>query len=295
MRLALLVALLPVLAVAADLTIDHATVCGSSLEQMRARLSSLGIASVYGGAHSNHTTEMALVSFPDGSYLELMAPQSAADAQALDREPWVRFMKQDAGPCAWAARSKDIVADLKSLGAAGVTVSAPVAGGRLRPDGTRLEWQTAQIGTEPRGTFFPFLIHDVTPREQRAFMNGKPLTKDFSGVTKVVIAVRNLDEATKRYRAAFQVPPPIKQVDQSFQAHLAILGGTPVMLAQPLTPDSWLSGRLEKFGEGPCAFVLGARRPGRYHAASHTRWFGIEISWFDVEKLGWRLGFESVE
>jgi hypothetical protein len=66
-----------------------------------------------------------------------------------------------------------------------------------------------------------------------------------------------------------------------------------VVLAQPLTPESWLSERLDQFGEAPCAFVLGADHPGRYHAASQTRWFGIDISWFDSGKLGWRLGLES--
>ena len=73
------------------------------------------------------------------------------------------------------------------------------------------------------------------------------------------------------------------------------LGDVPVVLAQPLTLESWLNERLDQFGEAPCAFVLGASRPGRYHAASQTRWFGIEISWFDSGKLGWRLGFENPE
>jgi hypothetical protein len=65
-----------------------------------------------------------------------------------------------------------------------------------------------------------------------------------------------------------------------------------VILAQPLTADSWLAARLEKFGEGPCAFVLSASRPGRYKAQSKTRWFGTDISWFDAHTVGWRLGFE---
>ena len=34
------------------------------------------------------------------------------------------------------------------------------------------------------------------------------------------------------------------------------------------------------------------QKPGRYKAASHSRWFGVDVSWFDEEKLGWRLGFE---
>jgi hypothetical protein len=155
----------------------------------------------------------------------------------------------------------------------------------------RLEWETVQVG-EAQGAFFPFLIHDFTPRRERAFPSGKAANRDFGGVEQVVIAVRDLNEALKRYRAAYDLPLPLKQVDKAFGAHLAVLGGTPVVLAAPLTPDSWIGERLEKFGEGPCAFVLSGRRTGRYRAASQTRWFGVDVSWFDPDKLGWRLGWK---
>jgi hypothetical protein len=203
-------------------------------------------------------------------------------------------MKEDAGPCAWAVRENDVAAEVQRLRAAGIAVSAPVRNGRQRPDGVRLDWETAQVGTEPNGTFFPFLIHDFTPREQRAFPQGKPLNRDFGGVTKVVIAVHDLEASIKRYNQAYGTPPAIKQVDRDFGAHLALLGGVPVVLAQPLTAESWLAQRLAQFGEAPCAFVLEQRR-GHYQAASETRWFGVKTSWFDSQKLGWRLGFESVE
>src|ERR1700686_401753 len=129
--IALLAALLP----AAGLKIDHVTVAGASLKKMEADLSAVGIQSLYGGAHSNHATEMALVSFPDGSYLELIAVQPNADPQAVDRHEWARFMKDDAGPCAWAAREKDLPPEIQNLKASGVAVSAPVKSGRQRPDG----------------------------------------------------------------------------------------------------------------------------------------------------------------
>jgi Glyoxalase-like domain len=288
-----LMALLPGVLPAAGLKIDHVTVAGSSLKKMQAGLSAVGIQTVYGGAHSNHATEMALVSFPDGSYLELIALQLNADPQAVDRHEWASFLKADAEPCAWAVREKDLDAEVQRLKSAGVAVSAPVKSGRQRPDGVRLEWETSEIGGGIRGTFFPFLIHDFTDRNQRTFPRGKPVTKDFRSVTRVVIAVKDLDAALKLYRQAYGVPPPIKQVDESFGAHLALLGGIPVVLAQPLTSQSWLNGRIAKFGEGPCAFVLGAANPGHHKAASQSRWFGAEISWFDTEKLGWRLGFEA--
>jgi hypothetical protein len=286
-------AVLPALLCAADSKIDHVTIAGSGIQQMQAKLSSVGIASVYGGPHTNHATEMALVSFPDGSYLELMGIQPHAEAAAVAAHAWAKFLQENAGPCAWAMREKNLGAEAIRLKAAGVAVSAPVEGGRTRPDGVRLEWATSDVGAETRGTFFPFLIEDRTPREQRAFPGRKPVTKEFRGVTRVVIAVRNLDDAIARYRQAYGVPPPIKQVDRNFGGYLALLGNLPVVLAQPLNAGSPLAERIERFGEGPCAFVLAAVDPGHFQGKAKTRWFGAEISWFDEEKLGWRLGFEA--
>lgn len=291
---ALPVALLPALLSAADLRIDHVTVAGNDIKALQANLSAVGIPSVYGGPHTNQTTEMALVSLPDGSYLELMGVQPGADPQLVDRHEWAKFLKGNAGPCAWAAREKDMAAEVKRLQAAGIAVAQPVKSGRQRPDGVRLEWETSDIGTGTRGAFFPFLIHDFTPRDQRAFPQGKPATRDFASITKVVIVVRDLDDGIKRYRQAYGLPAPIKQVDKNFGAYLALMGGLPVVLAQPLTQDTWLAERLDRFGEAPCAFILGATQPARYHqAASKSRWFGADVSWFDPEKLGWRLGFEA--
>lgn len=284
--------LFPALLPAADLAVDHVTAAGAGLKDMQARLAALGIRSDYGGPHSNRATEMAIVSFTDGSYLELIAPQPDADPKMLAAHPWAGFMRANAGPCGWAVRTPDLPAERKRLQAAGVVVGEVERSGRLRPDGVRLDWQTAQVGAEGIGAFFPFLIQDATPRKLRAFPRGKAGSPDFAGVLRVVIAVRDLEEAAKRYRQAYGIPAPLKQVDRDFGAHLAQMGGTPVVLAQPLSSSSWLAARLEQFGEGPCAFVLGLRKAGRYSTASKTRWFGRDISWFDEEKLGWRLGIE---
>ncbi len=81
----------------ADLTIDHVTVAGRDLKKMQAHLASLGIPSEYGGAHSNGITEMAITSFPDGSYLELIAIRKNADPKG---HYWSKQMEGDAGPTA---------------------------------------------------------------------------------------------------------------------------------------------------------------------------------------------------
>jgi len=74
---------------------------------------------------------------------------------------------------------------------------------------------------------------------------------------------------------------PAEQVDATFGARLAVFTGTPVVLAEPLNTHSWIAERIQRFGEGPCAFVLG-RQSG---------W--AAISWLDSAKLGWHLGVEK--
>ena len=276
---------------AADLTIDHVTAAGIDLNTMRARLAAVGIPSEYGGPHSNHATEMALTSFPDGSYLELIAIQPQAEAAAVAAHYWSKAMRNDAGPCAWAVRPKDFDFETKRLQARNLTVQ-PARSGRARPDGVRLEWEAAPVGTGPNGVFFPFLIRDFTPREQRADPGGKPTSSDFSGVARVVILVRNVKAAVRQYQRAYDLEAPLRQDDAKFGAHLAYFKGTPVVLAMPLAQDSWLTARLDQIGEGPVAFVLKTANSKSHASAARTSWFGSTISWFDTQKLGWWLGSE---
>ena len=278
---------------AAELTVDHITVAGKDLKQMQARLAALGIPSEFGGPHSNHATQMALTSFPDGSYLELIALQDKPDAKAVAAHYWSKQIQGDAGPSAWAVRAKDFAAEVNRLRAAGIAVT-PQRSGRERPDGTRLEWEASPVGDGPNGVFFPFLIRDFTKREARAFPKGQPATRDFSGVKHVVIAVRDLKASVERYRKAYALAAPVEQDDERFGARLAQFAGTPVVMAAPLNAQSWVAERIERFGEGPCAFVLGrAQKDHSYQTAAKSRWFGAGISWFDSAKLGWHLGFED--
>jgi hypothetical protein len=223
-----------------DLHVDHVTLAGRDLKQMRTHFAAIGIRTEYGGKHTNGLTEMALASFADGSYLELIAAQ---DPKAgAPSHYWGKMIDENAGPCAWAIAVEDLDAAAKRLG------STVTASGRLRPDGVALQWRSASIGPEAQGTFFPFMIHDETDRALRANPSGKPTMPQWQGVTEVYIAVRSLPDAVKRYRDAFQLGEP------RIKGDTARFTGTPVVLITARA--GWVAKRLEKFGEGPCAFVV---------------------------------------
>ncbi len=232
---------------AAELKIDHVTVAGPSLAPMEAVLDKLGIRWEYGGQHANHATEMAIASFPDGSYLELIAFQPRADVHAISKHTWYKYMQDSAGPCAWAVRSTDLNAEANRLRRKGLKVSSPSESGRTRPDGYELKWETAQVGTEGNGTYFPFLIRDFTPREKRAFPSGNANNPDWVGVVRVVLAVQDLDVAIARYRKAYGLSEPHRDQDE------ASFPGTPVVLRKDLE-------RVRQFGEGICEFGVETSR-----------------------------------
>src|ERR1700694_5485109 len=105
LRIALV--LLPIMSygIAAELRVDHVTVAGKDVSAMRQRLAAAGLQSEYGGKHTNRATEMALVSFPDGSYLELIGVQPDPNPKMLAIHPWAKFLNAVAEPCGWASRA----------------------------------------------------------------------------------------------------------------------------------------------------------------------------------------------
>src|ERR1700722_12871142 len=120
----LLVPMITALAVSgADLKIDHVTFAGEHLEAMRkAFTAATGIPTEYGGPHANHVTEMALASFPDGSYLELMGIQQGADPAGVSAHTWSQALSNNGGPCAFALRVADVNVEIERLKKAGIHV-----------------------------------------------------------------------------------------------------------------------------------------------------------------------------
>src|SRR5260370_12624583 len=243
-RIALVLLLVMSYGIAADgihseLSVDHVTVAGKDVAAMRKRLAAVGLPSDYGGKHTNRATEMALVSFPDGSYLELIGVQPNPDPKMVAIHPWAKFLSGVGEPCGWGVRANELQGEVKRLRSTGVSVEDPTPGARRRPDGVLLQWETAQVGKEGTRAFFPFLIHDVSKRDLRAFPTGKPNAPDFACVSKAFVGARDLKSAVDRYRRAYGFSAPHVKDDTAFGAKLAAFEGTPMVLAAPLDANGW--------------------------------------------------------
>jgi len=118
----------------------------------------------------------------------------------------------------------------------GLVLNGPIDGGRVRPDGRELRWQTARQATFD----LPFLCGDITPREWRVpegearrHANGK------SGIARVTVAVDDVAESMRRYEAL------LGRVDLAAPDAIRI-GSTIVELIRKARPR----------GEGPDAIAL---------------------------------------
>jgi hypothetical protein len=272
------------------LEIDHASVCGSNLDALRQAFTDVGLTPDFGGPHGNGITQMAIIGFDDGSYIELIAPVKPG---ASAGSAWTKFMSEDAVTCAWAVGTNVLLQEVDRLKKAGIPVTTPERGSRKRPDGMSVEWTTADVGSSTPGSTLPFIIEDETPRAWRVQTSASVQAAPVSGVENVVIGVSNLDASIALFRRAYGWADPIIETQKDI-GKLAYFPGEPVILAAP-SGGGWLSEHIAKFGESPVAYLLNTRdfagAVKKYKLAGNKTWFGQKVAWFDVGKLkGVRLG-----
>lgn len=270
-------------------TLDHVLFACDDLDEVTDTFARLGLTPDYGGVHEEGTTEMAMVGFEDGTYLELIAPTDPEEPPAQ----WPEAMFS-AGPCRWCLRTDDLQREVDRLADAGATVHGPTESSRERPDGTVVEYQEAVYGTE--GTFWrlPFLVRDLTPRHHRVQQSDALAETGLTGIAEVVVAVADLEDAVEQFRRLHGYPAPQRTDNEAFGATLASFPGEPVTLAEPLDDSTRLAERLDEFQPGPCAVLLGsadfAASTTEYPVTDSSEWFGSRLAWFDEPELEHRVG-----
>ncbi|MFI5382503.1 MAG: VOC family protein [Tepidisphaerales bacterium] len=272
------------------LELDHVSICGSNLDALRQTFTDVGLTPDFGGPHGNGVTQMALIGFDDGTYVELIAPVKPGVTEGSE---WGKFMSGDAGTCAWAVGTNVLLQQVDRLKKAGIAVTVPQRGSRKRPDGMSVEWMTADAGPGTPGSMLPFMIEDETPRAWRVQTSASVQGAPVAGVESVVLGVNNLDAAIVLFRKAYGWAEPLTETQKDF-GKLAYFPGEPVILAAPLN-GGWLPEQLGKFGETPVAILLGTRdfaaATKKYKLSVTKTWFGQKVAWFDAGKLkGVRLG-----
>lgn len=236
------------------LMFDHAIIAVRDLDQAAADFRGLGFTLVYGGQHANGETHNTLIAFPDGSYFELLAPTDPALLTSEKLASSQGLLKALANGESWAGFafvSPDLAEDTQAMLSRGLSVSAPAENGRRRPDGELLMWRASQF----EGNLTPFFIEDLTPRTLRVPQGEHTIHANGAiGMAEVVIAVHDLEDTLRRYRAMLGMEP---------EAGTARFVWNNAILSFVSAADDGVAAYLEQYGEVPYLLKLRTSDPAR--------------------------------
>ncbi len=232
--------------------IDHIVILVNNLAATIADYTALGFTVTPGGEHTGGATHNALVIFADDTYLELIAFKRPAP-----EHHWYHYRALGEGLIDFALLPTLIEADLEAARERGLAIEGPFPGGRLRPDGQQVAWQSGRALTPD----LPFLCADVTPRALRV-PDGAARThaNRVTGIAGLTVAVADLGASVSRYRALLGAAEREGTRSSSLSAARTAtfaLGDTAITLATPADDSGTpLSARLASRGEGPFALAL---------------------------------------
>jgi catechol 2,3-dioxygenase-like lactoylglutathione lyase family enzyme len=226
--------------------LDHIVIAVADLERAIQDYRQLGFTVFPGGTHHGGVSHNALVVFADGSYFELIAyMKPAPDAR------WYQLLSSAGeGFVDFALCPENTARDAEAARKRGLEIDGPTDGGRLRPDGVRLDWQIVR----PRTTDLPFWCGDVTPRQLRVpdgDMRKHP--NGVTGISRVVVGVADLAASKAHYRALLGSEPKAAPDD----AALVNIGDFVVDLLGP--GNNAARNATSQRGEGPFAVILHGR------------------------------------
>ncbi len=230
------------------LRFDHAVILVNDLEQATSDYKALGFNVFYGGEHAGGLTHNALIVFQDGTYLELLAPNSPEllkQIDATDHSNFLFMFERGEGFGGYAILSENLEADVKGMEKRGLAVQLRPPGGRATPTGEELRWRSAMLD----GNMTPFFIQDDTPRHLRVTIDPKLRLQPngVSGVAGIMIPYSDLNSGVNLYSTILGSPP---QQQDSMSADFA-LDSVTITLVAPTTDDENLGDYLAKHGEAP--------------------------------------------
>jgi len=137
--------------------LDHVVIAAPDLDSAKQRfLKTTGLMPVDGGKHVGLGTRNALVSFGEGKYLEIVAPDPEQDLSdgfgavlaSLDNEQLLH----------WAVSSDSLEALSEGAARLGFNPGAVRSVSRAQPNGTLLEWKLMGLSGHDLGGIVPFYI-----------------------------------------------------------------------------------------------------------------------------------------
>src|SRR3989337_1279946 len=229
--------------------IDHLVIVVRDLDQGAKDYTRLGFTVVRGGGHPGGSHNM-LISFADGSYLEIIAFYR----EARDHRWWSPLEKGER-LVDYCMQTDDLQGDTRKLRETGVAINDPVSWSRNRPDGYELKWLLSLATGSLRGVA-PFLIQDVTPRVERIPQEFRH-ANGAMGIGTLTLAVEELPTVQRWYETAPGAAPTAFTDDMLGARGIYFIAGPhTVEFIMPVDLQSPLADWLRTYGPSPYAATL---------------------------------------
>jgi catechol 2,3-dioxygenase-like lactoylglutathione lyase family enzyme len=241
--------------------IDHVIILVDDLERGIEQYRKLGFTVTPGGKHPRYTHN-ALVTFADGSYLELIAfYEHPTSADSGPGHRWYKHVGKGGGIIDYALAAPNLDAVVADADARGFTHGAATPGARKRTDDVEIAWKSSMAKGDPNVGGLPFLIEDVTDRGLRVPSESATHDNTVRGIESLVVAVEDLDAAIKRYCTMLDRESPsgdgLPNLDNADGVYF-LVGQHRIDLATP-TGAGPLADHLKANGDGPYELSLLAR------------------------------------
>ncbi|MBC7927882.1 MAG: VOC family protein [Bryobacteraceae bacterium] len=268
--------------------IDHITIAGPDLAVLQDSFAAAGLATEYGGRHSNGITHMSWLGFDDYSYLELVSTLEPKHGVPL----WKGHSANPAGGTAWTIHVDDIEAEAERIRSRNVAVHGPVRIERQKPDGVVGKWDLALPGDAAApGGVLPFLISDETPRSVRVRPSPavayptRTSPGELGGLMIVMIAVTNVEHHIAPFRDLWGWDAPRILDDRDTGVRLAIFANEPVVLIAPTQAATFVRTHLDDYGESPCGCLISATefvKTARYFRSEPGELGNLRVAWINL-------------
>lgn len=250
--------------------LDHVVLAVHDLARASENFRALGFTVTPGGAHPGRTSHNALVVFEDGAYIEIIAWR----APAPEERWWRTLQAHGEGLVDHALLPGAVGPALAAAQARGLgTLRGPIPGGRHRPDGVRIDWESARHDTPD----VPFLCADLTPRALRVPEGAaRQHANRATGIAHVAVAARDFELTRTRWQALLGPDLPLQPrpggasyrlADTDFELFRPLAGvdtsrsAIDFEVAKPL--QERLARQGEGDGEGPFALQVRGQGPAK--------------------------------
>ena len=171
-----------------------------------------------------------LIVFADGTYLELFSwidTPREFHAWANKIPGFIDFALTSMPPTTAKSLHNHVASrlrDAKGDDELDLSYTLPEAGGRSKPDGLQVKWETSRPASSKsvHRTDFPFFCHDITPRTIRVPFEDSVVTKHPCGATgvsavEVLVPKLDFDKYTELYELILGVPSKVLEEGRTFK------------------------------------------------------------------------------